>query len=176
MYPPRRRERLTHPSRMAPARHAHDMQEQPPLQPAKAVKCEASRVAQYGPKTCFSVCRGDSGGGTGWGCRTANSRLAPAEVATRITASAVMLLNPLGRCEVGVAVPISVPRNTVEVYSETLPLRPPCRTASGTCRLQLVYSPPASRGESRGCGGARLTRRNGRPRERNPSLQRHLCP
>ena len=37
-------------------------------------------------------------------------------------------------------------------------------------------SPPASRGESRGCGGARLTRRNGRPRERNPSLQRHLCP
>ena len=38
------------------------------------------------------------------------------------------------------------------------------------------YSPPASRGESRGCGGARLTRRNGRPRERNPSLQRHLCP
>ena len=40
----------------------------------------------------------------------------------------------------------------------------------------MVVSPPASRGESRGCGGARLTRRNGRPRERNPSLQRHLCP
>ena len=39
-----------------------------------------------------------------------------------------------------------------------------------------AVSPPASRGESRGCGGARLTRRNGRPRERNPSLQRHLCP
>ena len=35
-----------------------------------------------------------------------------------------------------------------------------------------INSPPASRGESRGCGGARLTRRNGRPRERNPSLQR----
>ena len=54
-----------------------------------------------------------------WGCRTANSRLAPAEVATRITASAVTLLKTLGRCEVGVAVPISVPCNTVEVYSET---------------------------------------------------------
>ena len=34
---------------------------------------------------------------------------------------AVTLLNPLGRCEVRVAVPISVPRSTVEVYSE-----PPC--------------------------------------------------
>ena len=60
-----------------------------------------------------------------WGCRTANSRLAPAEVATRITASAGTLLNPLGRCEVGVAMPISAPRSTVEVYSETRACRRP---------------------------------------------------
>ena len=36
-------------------------------------------------------------------------------------------------------------------------------------------SPPASRGWP-WVGGARLTRRNGRPRERNPCPQRHLCP
>ena len=40
-----------------------------------------------------------------------------------------------------------------------------------TPSLISYHSPPASRGESRGCGGARLTRRNGRPRERNPSVQ-----
>ena len=45
----------------------------------------------------------------------------------------------------------------------------------GRFGAQSRHSPPASRGESRGCGGARLTRRNGRPRERNPSLQRGIC-
>ena len=48
-------------------------------------------------------------------------------------------------------------------------------TECGVLFVTRIHSPPASRGESRGCGGARLTRRNGRPRERNPSLQRHLC-
>ena len=76
----------------------------------------------------FSVPR-RLGGRHWWGCRTANSRLAPAEVATRITASAVTLLNPPGRCEVGVAVPISVPRTTVEVYSETLCKYTTCRAS-----------------------------------------------
>ena len=38
---------------------------------------------------------------------------------------------------------------------------------------EKLYSPPASRGESRGCGGARLTRRNVRPRERNLSGLKH---
>ena len=38
-----------------------------------------------------------------------------------------------------------------------------------------LLAPPASRGWP-WVGGARLTRRNGRPRERNPSLQRHFCP
>ena len=42
------------------------------------------------------------------------------------------------------------------------------------CMARFNLSPPASRGESRGCGGARLTRRNARPRDRNPSLQH--CP
>ena len=68
-----------------------------------------------------------------WGCRTANSRLAPAEVATRITASAVMLLNPLGRYEVGLIVPISVPRSTVEVYSETQSVVPRNSTHAQRC-------------------------------------------